>query len=41
MRIIAGKYKNKKIISNIKGISTIIKPTTSKVRESVFNIINN
>ena len=41
MRIIAGKYKNKKIISNIKGISTTIKPTTSKIRESVFNIINN
>ncbi len=41
MRIIAGKYKNKKIISNIKGVSTTIKPTTSKIRESVFNIINN
>ena len=41
MRIIAGKYKNKKIINNIKGVSTTIKPTTSKIRESVFNIINN
>lgn len=41
MRIIAGKYKNKKIVSNIKGASSTIKPTTSKIRESVFNIINN
>ena len=41
MRVIAGKYKNKKIVSNIKGVSATIKPTTSKIRESVFNIIYN
>lgn len=41
MRIIAGKYKNKKIISSLKGIKVEIKPTTSKVKEAVFNIINN
>ena len=41
MRIIAGKYKNKKIVSKFKGISPNIKPTTSKVREAVFNIIFN
>lgn len=41
MRIIAGKYKNKKIVSNIKGAFPTIKPTTSKIRESVFNIICN
>ena len=41
MRVIAGKYKNKKIVSNVKGASATIKPTTSKIRESVFNIIYN
>ena len=41
MRIIAGKYKNKKIVSKLRGISLDVKPTTSKVREAVFNIIFN
>ena len=41
MRIIAGKYKNKKIVSKFKEISPNIKPTTSKIRETVFNIIFN
>ena len=41
MKIIAGKYKNKKIISTVKGIVPSIKPTTAKVKEAIFNIINN
>ena len=41
MKIIAGKYKNKKIISTVKGIAPSIKPTTAKVKEAIFNIINN
>ena len=41
MRIIAGKYKNKKIVTTLKGISPTIKPTTSKVREAAFSIILN
>ncbi len=40
MRVIAGKYKNKKIVSSLKGLNVDIKPTTSKVKESVFNIVN-
>ena len=40
MRIISGKYKNKKIFRNIKNISPLLKPTTSKIKEAVFNIIN-
>lgn len=39
MKVIAGKYKNSKIASELNGISPQIKPTTSKVRDAVFNVI--
>ncbi|MFQ3307508.1 MAG: 16S rRNA (guanine966-N2)-methyltransferase [Candidatus Midichloriaceae bacterium] len=39
MRIISGKYKNKEILGSTKGLNPILKPTTAKTRESVFNII--
>jgi len=36
MRIISGKYRGKKLIKfNKEGI----KPTTDKIRESIFNIV--
>ncbi|WP_323732746.1 RsmD family RNA methyltransferase [Candidatus Bandiella euplotis] len=39
MKIIAGKYKGRNIVSELKGMASKIKPTTSKTREAVFNII--
>lgn len=41
MRVIAGKYKYKKIERELKGLKTDFRPTKSIVRESVFNIISN
>jgi 16S rRNA (guanine966-N2)-methyltransferase len=41
MRIIAGKHKNRKIITKLKGVrSSEIRPTTDKTRQAVFNILN-
>lgn len=42
MRIIAGKYKNRKIITEIKSVKldkNKIRPTTEKLRAAVFNIL--
>ncbi len=39
MRIIAGKYKNIKLSAAIKDKVISYRPTTSKVREAVFNIL--
>lgn len=41
MRVIAGKFKNKKIKTAIKGVKCDFRPTKSIVREAVFNIIMN
>ena len=39
MRIISGKYKNKLILSEIKKAKFKYRPTSSKVRAAIFNII--
>ena len=40
MRVTAGKYKNKQILTQIKGISKQeYRPIKSKVREAIFNIL--
>lgn len=40
MKVIAGRYRWKKIHTSKKGLKTDFKPTKSIVREAVFNIIN-
>ena len=40
MIINGGLYKNKKIYSKIKNITLYVKPTKSKVKESIFSVIN-
>ncbi len=41
MRIISGKHKNRKIITAQKGINIKnLRPSTEKLREAIFNIIN-
>ncbi|MBN8828579.1 MAG: 16S rRNA (guanine(966)-N(2))-methyltransferase RsmD [Sphingobacteriia bacterium] len=37
MRIIAGKHRAKKLLANEKGV----RPTTSRTREAIFNILEN
>jgi 16S rRNA (guanine966-N2)-methyltransferase len=39
MKVIAGKYKSKKIATKLKRVSPDIRPTTSMIREAVFNVI--
>jgi 16S rRNA (guanine966-N2)-methyltransferase len=44
MRILAGKFKNKTIASKLPGVAKSeikFRPTTSKAREAVFNILQN
>lgn len=41
MKVIAGRYRWKKINTTKKGLNLDFKPTKSVVREAVFNIINN
>ena len=39
MRITAGKYKNKRIATKLKGADTKYRPTTERTRMAVFNLI--
>jgi 16S rRNA (guanine966-N2)-methyltransferase len=39
MRIISGKHKNKKIYTSIKNVKTIYRPTSSKTRSAIFNVL--
>lgn len=41
MKVIAGKYRWKKICTSLKGLDSNFRPTKSIVREAVFNIMNN
>jgi 16S rRNA (guanine966-N2)-methyltransferase len=39
VRILAGQYKNKTIATSLKGMSKQYRPTSSKVRSAVFNLL--
>ncbi len=40
MRITAGKYKNKRILTKLKGAETKYRPTAERTRMAIFNMIN-
>ncbi len=39
MRIITGKHKYKKVYTSIKNIKTIYRPTSTKTRGAIFNVL--
>lgn len=41
MRIIYGKHKNKKIQTQLKGVKFVYRPTQDKIRQAIFNILDN